>query len=113
MVDDIWVIFTSKCVVSGDAVPYSACVGDVIDVVQEISQIGAAALTIGQACSPEAPRKYASEVPQLTGVFGFSAVNIGLAALLPLTAIVAFALGKRAKNRVLKPTDDMEPLSVE
>jgi len=116
MADDIWVIFTSKCVVSPESVPYSKCVEDVIDVVQEISEVGASSLTIGEACSPGGHRKYVSEVPPLTGVFGFSAVNIGLAALLPLTAIVAFALGRRAKNRVSEPTDDMEahePLTVE
>jgi len=109
MVDDIWVIFTSKCVVDPAAHPYSACVGDVIDVVQEISQIGAASLTIGKACGG-GDRKYDSEVPLLTGVFGFSAVTIGLAALLPLTAIVAFALGRRAKKQVFEP---FEPLSLE
>jgi len=81
MADDIWVIFTSKCVVSPESVPYSKCVGDVIDVVQEISQIGASSLTIGEACSPGGHRKYVSEVPPLTGVFGFSAVNIGRGAL--------------------------------
>jgi hypothetical protein len=114
MADDIWVLFTSFCIVDTGAVPYAGCVGDVIDAVQEISGVGAAALTMG-TCSQEslASRKYDSEVLQMVGIFGFSAVNIGLAALLPFTAIVAFALGRRAKNRASQPTNDMESLSVE
>merc|ERR1712139_591312 len=79
-----------------------------------VGEVGTAATAMDGACAPTpAERLYLDSIDQKKAVSApaTSSLTMGLTALLPITAVVAFVAGKRlAKARSVQPAADEEML---
>merc|ERR1719191_2607436 len=107
----IWQAATQSCIQNPGMAPWNQCANKAVAGASNLLTLGSAAVALGPACNSGGSAYYDANVPQLTGVSGFSALIAGLAALFSLTAIVAFIRHSRAKNATYQPFEmDTPPL---
>jgi hypothetical protein len=92
----IWQTVEGSCIIDSALAPMNNCVQAIASGAKNLMAIGSSALTVASDCKLLEPTKlYEAAGPQVTAVSAFTPLNAGLAALFPLTAVVAFVRGTR------------------
>jgi hypothetical protein len=113
----IWQTVEGSCVIDGNRKPYNNCVQATVHASEALLSIGSAGLTLASDCKMVGgSRLYESSGNKVdTASNMFTPLNTGLAALFPLTAVVAFIRGTRDAKKNLGDVDGAatDALSVE
>jgi len=109
----IWQTVEGSCVIDSALKPYNNCVQATVHASESLLAIGSAGLTMASDCKMVGPSKLyeSSDLKMSTTSSMFTPLNTGLAALFPLTAVVAFIRGTRdAKKNLGGAQEDIQPL---
>jgi hypothetical protein len=106
----IFATISGSCIVDKSLGPHGECVAAMVSGAQSLMSVGSSALTLDRDCKLSGGSRLFEE-EGFRAQPGFAPVNIGLAALFPFTAVVAFIRGTRdAKGNVAVVSEDAESL---
>jgi hypothetical protein len=105
----IWQTVEGSCVIDSKLKPYNNCVQATVHASESLLAIGSAGLTLSSDCKMHGPSKLyeSSDLKMGTTSNMFTPLNTGLAALFPLTAVVAFIRGTRDAKKNLGSAEEV------
>jgi len=106
----IWATVEGSCVFDGNLIPYNNCAVATVAASEALLSIGSSGLTMAADCKLVGPssRLYESSGSKADAASNmFTPLNTGLAALFPLTAVVAFIRGTRDAKKNLGGAEEV------
>jgi len=104
----IWATVSGSCIVDKSLGPHNECVVAMVNGAKDLMAVGSAGLTLDRDCKMSGGSRLFEETEKVSAVAGFTPVNIGLAALFPFTAVVAFIRGTRDAKKTVAADHELE-----